>query len=36
MLISYQYRGDPKSMNKARRDAAGPHVFGVECGTVDT
>lgn len=27
MLVSYQYRGDPKSMNKARRDAAGPHFF---------
>lgn len=27
MPVSYQYRGDPKSMNKARRDAAGPHLF---------
>lgn len=31
MPVSYQYRGDPKSMNKARRDAAGPHFFG-GCG----
>lgn len=31
--FSYQYRGDPKSMNKARRDAAGPLVkFGVVGG----
>lgn len=37
-LIRYRGDRDPKSMNKARRDAAGPHFFwcGGWCGTVDT